>query len=129
MIGECEKRERMQWKARRRRRLHRVSGLCLECNRVVVSGRSCCSIHLAKARAKSKQEYDWRVANGVCVKCGTPKEEGRTAVNCVACAAKAAASERNRRMTNDAVARYRGEHGLRVGVSSSGGRRDRQQVA
>lgn len=67
-----------------------------------MAGRKCCTVHLAKARLKSKQEYDWRVANGICIKCGIPKEVGRAAVNCLACALKAAAKERRRRaLTGD----------------------------
>lgn len=96
-MTDLEKREHSKWKIRRRRQLHRRNGICLECTRAAVPGRKCCSRHLAKARIKSKQEYDWRTANGVCIKCGIPKEQGRTAVNCMSCAEKAAAKERRRR--------------------------------
>lgn len=104
-MTDSEKREHIRWKIRRRRQLHRKNGICLECTRTVMAGRKCCTVHLAKARLKSKQEYDWRVANGICIKCGIPKEVGRAAVNCLACALKAAAKERRRRALT-------GDHGL-----------------
>jgi hypothetical protein len=99
-MTDLEKREHVKWKARTRRQLHRRKGMCLECTRMAVPGKRCCSLHLAKARVKSKQEYDWRIANGICIKCGIPKEEGRKAVNCTSCAGKAAAKERRRRASN-----------------------------
>lgn len=121
-MTDLEKRERIAWKIRRRRQLHRRNGICLECTRAVVSGKKCCSVHLAKARTKSKQEYDWRTANGVCIKCGIPKEEGRTAVNCLSCADKAAAKERRRRAlsaSHTAAAFRRALQGREFGLASA----------
>lgn len=97
MNSECKTREKAKWKSRRRRQRHRRNGLCLDCGRKSVSNRRFCSVHLGKARTKAKHEYDWRVANGICVKCGIPKEKGRTGVKCASCAWKAAAKERRRR--------------------------------
>lgn len=96
-MTEWERRERVKRKSERRRQRHRSKGLCVECARSAVPGKTCCSTHLATARIKSKQEYDWRIAHGICVKCGSPKEWGRTAVNCLSCADKAALKERRRR--------------------------------
>ena len=86
------------WKAWRRRQRHRANGLCLECTDKAVCGRQFCTRHLAKARTKAKQEYDWRIANRVCVSCGIPKENTAKGTKCTACAGKAAAKERKRRM-------------------------------
>lgn len=94
---ECEEREQAKKRSRRRRHAHRRNGLCLECQRKSVANRRFCFVHLAKARTKAKQEYVWRVAHGICVKCGTPKDEGRLGVNCSSCASRAAAKERKRR--------------------------------
>lgn len=98
MNGVYEQRRGAMWKAWRRRQRHKASGLCLECTHKAVCGRQFCSRHLAKARAKAKQEYDWRIANGVCVSCGIPKEKPAKRTKCSACAGKAAAKERKRRM-------------------------------
>ena len=94
-----EQRKDAKSKTRRRRQRHRDNGLCLDCTSKAIFGRRFCSLHLAKARTKAKQEYDWRIANGVCVSCGIPKEEKRTGTKCIACATKAAAKERRRRRT------------------------------
>lgn len=96
-MTEGQRREQVKRKSERRRQRHRSNGLCLECTRRAVPGKKCCSIHLAMARIKFKQEYEWRIAHGVCVKCGSPKELGRKAVNCLSCAEKAALRERRRR--------------------------------
>lgn len=96
-MTEWERREQVKRKSERRRQRHRSRGLCLECARTAMPGKTCCSTHLAAARIKSKQEYDWRIAHGVCVKCGSPKEWGRAAVNCLSCADRAAVKERRRR--------------------------------
>lgn len=98
MSGTHEVCGQAKWKAHRRRQMHRNKGLCLECTRNAVVGRRFCLVHLAKARAKAKEEYEWRVANGICVKCGVPKEEERRGVNCISCAHKAAAREQLRRV-------------------------------
>ena len=99
MDSEYKKRQYAKWKSHRRRQRHRTKGLCLECRRKSVSDRRFCAVHLVRARAKAKQEYQWRIANGICIKCGTPKEVVRIGVNCVSCARKAAAKERKRRRT------------------------------
>jgi|SRR6185437_3982644 len=92
-----EQRKDRKSKTRRRRQRHRDKGLCLDCTSKALFGRRFCSVHLAKARTKAKQEYDWRIANGVCVSCGIPKEEKRSETKCIACASKAASKERRRR--------------------------------
>ena len=99
MDSEYKNREHAKRKSHRRRQRHRRNGLCLECRRKSVSDRRFCAVHLVRARSKAKQEYQWRIANGICIKCGAPKEEGRIGVNCVSCATKAAAKERTRRRT------------------------------
>lgn len=98
MNNAHEQRRGAMWKAWRRRQRHKANGLCLECTHKAVCGRQFCTRHLAKARAKAKHEYDWRIANGVCVSCGIPKEHPAKGTKCTACAGKAAAKERNRRM-------------------------------
>jgi hypothetical protein len=98
MNGAHEQRRGAMWKAWHRRQRHKANGLCLECTHKAVCGRQFCTRHLAKARAKAKQEYDWRTANGVCVSCGIPKENTAKGTKCTACAGKAAAKERKRRM-------------------------------
>lgn len=95
--NEYEMREQAKQRARNRRQRHRRNGLCLECSRKSTPGKHLCVFHLFKARVKAKQEYEWRIANGICVKCGTPKEEQRRGTNCISCANKAAAKERGRR--------------------------------
>lgn len=92
--------DRVKWKAYRRRQRHRNKGLCLECTRRAVPNRCFCVFHLMKARRKARKEYEWRVSNGICVKCGIPIEEARKGVNCVSCARKAAEKERLRRTAN-----------------------------
>ena len=135
MNSECKTRERAKWKSRRRRQRHRVNGLCLECRRRSISNRRFCVVHLAKARTKAKHEYAWRVANGVCVKCGTPKEEGRVEVNCISCASKAAEKERRRRSTNRRSIRFmRGiteaqESNRGISCAADGGREDERNIA
>lgn len=91
-------------KIRRRRQRHRDTGLCLDCTSKAISGRRFCDLHLFKARAKAKQEYDWRIANSVCVSCGVPKGEKHIGTKCAACATKAAAKERKRRRMRRASA-------------------------
>jgi len=93
-----EQRRGAMWKAWRRRQRHKANGLCLECTHKAVCGRQFCNRHLTKARAKAKHEYDWRIANRVCVSCGVPKENTAKGTKCTTCAGKAAAKERNRRM-------------------------------
>jgi hypothetical protein len=93
-----EQRRGAMWKAWRRRQRHKANGLCLECTHKAVCGRQFCNRHLTKARVKAKHEYDWRVANGVCVSCGIPKEKTAKGTKCAACAGKAAAKERKRRI-------------------------------
>ena len=87
-------------------------GRCTECHRVdafTMNGRSLCGVCADKARLKKANEYAFdkqkilsrnrdayqrRKANGLCVKCGKPIEEGNYRVRCLKCTAKLSYSEK-----------------------------------
>ena len=104
----------------------RAAGLCTQCGRDVVTGRSLCAVHAAISASRTRAVYYERKANGWCVKCGGNKEPWRRQkVRCQSCNEEAVRRNRQccairKRVVGTALEENSGQHAAGAFIAAAG---------
>jgi hypothetical protein len=85
-LRQVAKTKEQNQKQKVRREARRAKGLCPGCGNKHAPQRKSCQRCLDIANKSWRIAKEWKMANNICVKCGTPKGENATKWFCRACA-------------------------------------------